>query len=117
MAPFGLLYSCNSPDFNGVDGIIGFGLPKSGEEGRQLPRPVLWALTDKKPGDELASAARDSNAQNLLRKFSFFSTDDAAEVQLGGYDPATLDVRFVRFSLINFFKYVLARTSEMPEHA
>lgn len=30
---------------------------------------------------------KDTNAANLKRKFSFFSTDDAAEVQLGGYDP------------------------------
>ena len=81
MAPFGVIYSCNSPDFNGVDGILGFGLPKPGVEGRQLPRPILFALTDKGVGD--------SNAQDLLRKFSFFSTDTAAELQLGGYDPAT----------------------------
>jgi len=81
MAPFGVIYSCNSPDFNGVDGILGFGLPKPGGEGRELPRPILWALTDK--------GAVDSNAQDLLRKFSFFSTDSTAELQLGGYDPAT----------------------------
>ena len=99
MAPFGLLYSCNSPDFNGVDGIIGFGLPKTGEEGRQLPRPVLWAMTDKDPADSYAAAVRDSNAQKLLRKFSFFSTDDAAEVQLGGYDPATCAEMFYTPSL------------------
>lgn len=79
MAPFGLIFECNSPDFNGVDGILGFGLPKPGTEGKQLPRPILWVLTDK---DD-----RDSNTQNLKRKFSFFSTDDAAELQLGGYDP------------------------------
>ena len=30
-------------------------------------------------------------AWQLKRKFSFFSTDDKAEVQLGGYDPATAD--------------------------
>ena len=72
-----------------MDGIIGFGLPKPGQEGKQLPRPVLWSLTDKDPSDFYAAAVRDSNAQKLHRKFSFFSTDDAAEVQLGGYDPAT----------------------------
>lgn len=85
MAPFGLLYQCNSPDFNGVDGILGFGLPKPGKEGRQLPRPILWALTDGK------ETRQDSNTQELHRKFSFFSTDTAAELQLGGYDPATCD--------------------------
>jgi hypothetical protein len=30
-----------------------------------------------------------SNARDLTRKFSFFSTDTDAEVQLGGYDPDT----------------------------
>jgi len=81
-APFGVITDCNSPDFNGVDGILGFGLPKPGFEGSQLPRPILWALTDKD--------VKDSNAQELTRKFSFFSTDTAAELQLGGYDPATV---------------------------
>ena len=33
---------------------------------------------------------KDTNAADLKRKFSFFSTNDAAEVQLGGYDPATV---------------------------
>mmetsp|Transcript_51831 Transcript_51831/g.108307 ORF Transcript_51831/g.108307 Transcript_51831/m.108307 type:complete len:146 (-) Transcript_51831:50-487(-) len=33
---------------------------------------------------------KDTNAATLKRKFSFFSTEDAAEVQLGGYDPATV---------------------------
>ena len=85
LAPFGLLYQCNSPDFNGVDGILGFGLPKPGKEGRQLPRPILWALTDGK------ETRQDSNTQELHRKFSFFSTHTAAELQLGGYDPQTCD--------------------------
>jgi len=83
LAPFGLLYQCNSPDFNGVDGILGFGLPKPGTQGNELPRPLLWALTDK--------IKHDSNAQALQRKFSFYSTDDAAELQLGGYDPKSCE--------------------------
>jgi len=78
-APFGVITDCNSPDFNGVDGILGFGLPKSGSN---LPTPVLFAMTD--------AENKDTNAASLKRKFSFFSTDDAAEVQLGGYDPATV---------------------------
>uniref|UniRef100_A0A7S0NCV4 Peptidase A1 domain-containing protein n=1 Tax=Hanusia phi TaxID=3032 RepID=A0A7S0NCV4_9CRYP len=77
-SPFGVITDCNSPDFNGVDGILGFGLPKAGSD---LPTPVLFAMTD--------AENKDTNAANLKRKFSFFSTDDAAEVQLGGYDPAT----------------------------
>lgn len=55
MAPFGVITECNSPDFNGVDGILGFGLPKPGYEGRTLPNPILFALTEK--------GIADSNAQ------------------------------------------------------
>ena len=79
-SPFGVITDCNSPDFNGVDGILGFGLPKAGSD---LPTPVLFAMTDEEN--------KDTNAASLRRKFSFFSTDDKAEVQLGGYDPATAD--------------------------
>jgi len=79
-SPFGVITDCNSPDFNGVDGILGFGLPKAGSD---LPTPVLFAMTDEEN--------KDTNAAQLRRKFSFFSTDDKAEVQLGGYDPATAD--------------------------
>ena len=82
MAPFGVITDCNSPDFNGVDGILGFGLPKPQYYGNALPRPILFALTDH--NDDR------SNTQHLPRKFSFFSTDTAAEVQLGGYDPNSI---------------------------
>ena len=77
-SPFGVITDCNSPDFNGVDGILGFGLPHAGSD---LPTPILFAMTDE--------ANKDTNAGKLTRKFSIFSTDDEAEVQLGGYDPAT----------------------------
>ena len=66
-APFGVITDCNSPDFNGVDGILGFGLPKAGQEGRELPTPLLFAMTDQEN--------KMSNARDLTRKFSFFSTD------------------------------------------
>lgn len=47
-----------------------------------LPVPLLFALTDPK-------VAADSNNRLMhQRAFSFFSTEDSAEVQLGGYDPA-----------------------------
>eukprot|EP00287_Rhodomonas_sp_CCMP768_P004017 CAMPEP_0196725490 /NCGR_PEP_ID=MMETSP1091-20130531/7044_1 /TAXON_ID=302021 /ORGANISM="Rhodomonas sp., Strain CCMP768" /LENGTH=568 /DNA_ID=CAMNT_0042067781 /DNA_START=17 /DNA_END=1723 /DNA_ORIENTATION=- len=79
-APFAVITDCNSPDFNDVDGILGFGLPRPGSN---MPTPILFAMTD--PGNA------DTTAGDLMRKFSFFSTDDAAEVQLGGYDPDTVD--------------------------
>ena len=72
-APFGVITDCNSPDFNGVDGILGFGLP---HRGRNMPRPILFAVTDANP--------------DLPLKFSFYSTDDDAEVVLGGYDPSSV---------------------------
>jgi hypothetical protein len=31
MLATGVITDCNSPDFNGVDGILGFGLPKARE--------------------------------------------------------------------------------------
>jgi hypothetical protein len=82
-APFGVITDCNSPDFNGVDGILGFGLPKPQYYGNQLPRPILFALTD------INTEGASANTRNLPRKFSFFSTDTEAEVQLGGYDPSS----------------------------
>ena len=72
-APFGVITDCNSPDFNGVDGILGFGLP---HRSRNMPRPILFAVTDANP--------------DLPLKFSFYSTDDDAEVVLGGYDPSSV---------------------------
>jgi hypothetical protein len=44
----GVITDCNSPDFNGVDGILGFGLPKAGSD---LPTPVLFAMTDEENKD------------------------------------------------------------------
>ena len=68
--------SLNSPDFNGVDGILGFGLPKAGQEGRELPHPILFAMTDQEN--------KNSNARDLTRKFSFFSTDTDGEFRYSG---------------------------------
>ena len=72
-ADFGVITDCNSPDFNGVDGILGFGLP---HRDRNMPGPILFFITDANP--------------QLPRKFSFYSTDTEAEVVLGGYDPASV---------------------------
>lgn len=107
---FGSITDCNSPDFNGVDGIIGFGLPVAHAPAQPpappasmfggmqspfapsgaaaapvvLPVPLLFALTDPK-------VQADSNNRLMhQRAFSFFSTEDSAEVQLGGYDPASI---------------------------
>jgi hypothetical protein len=84
LTKFGCITFCNSPDFNGVDGILGFGLP-SVEATEDLPRPLFYALTDEN---------QDQNQNNgadfhlvPTPKFAFLSTEKAAELQLGGYDP------------------------------
>ena len=41
---FGCITFCNSPDFNGVDGILGFGMPpKAARNG--LPLPLFQAIS------------------------------------------------------------------------
>jgi len=61
--PVGIITDCNSPDFNGVDGILGFGCEKHSQH---LPRPLFWAMTDP--------TNLESNARHIQRKFSFFSS-------------------------------------------
>jgi len=87
---FGGITVCNSPDFQRVNGILGFGLPQRmptelpGMPTPQLPLPLLFDLTDPR--------VKDNAKNHMLRKraFSFFSTDDQAEIQLGGIDPASI---------------------------
>ena len=77
--PFGCFLDTNTPMLKNVDGVAGFGIPKLGARGETLPMPLLWALTDPQNSD--------SNAKRLERKFTFFSSEDSAELQLGGFDP------------------------------
>jgi len=79
LTKFGCITFCNSPDFNHVDGILGFGLP-SVEATEDLPRPLFYAMTDQN------QQGADYNIVPTS-KFSFLSTETAAELQLGGYDP------------------------------
>merc|ERR1711966_273227 len=85
-ANFGAVTDCNSPDFNDVDGIVGFGMPSpaapppppsnsimpgmspSGAPPASLPMPLLFSLTA--PGGD------DSNDNKVQRRaFSFLSSD------------------------------------------
>lgn len=84
-AKFGCITYCNSPDFNGVDGIMGFGIPAPSDR-NGLPEPLLEAIS-MGPNDP------ESKAQPgilMRRVFSFFVTDGAAELQLGGHDPNSI---------------------------
>ena len=91
----------------GVDGIVGFGLPTPnapapppspgmGGMGSMvpgmsadpppttLPIPLLFALTSSTIHDDVNDHKVDRRA------FSFFSTDDHAEIHLGGFDPEAI---------------------------
>eukprot|EP00282_Hemiselmis_andersenii_P034861 CAMPEP_0169453540 /NCGR_PEP_ID=MMETSP1042-20121227/14812_1 /TAXON_ID=464988 /ORGANISM="Hemiselmis andersenii, Strain CCMP1180" /LENGTH=571 /DNA_ID=CAMNT_0009565579 /DNA_START=32 /DNA_END=1747 /DNA_ORIENTATION=- len=122
---FGAITDCNSPDFNGVDGIVGFGMPVQhqaappppsgmaammpgggGDKPQPtLPLPLLFALTDPRVKD---------NAHNHMlknRAFSFMSTDKDAEIQLGGYDPDAVDGRMFLTPSITVNDYVVVSLS------
>jgi len=122
---FGSITDCNSPDFNNVDGILGFGMPVQhqaappppsgigammaggGGDGPTvtLPLPLLFGLTDP--------AVKNSAKNHVLsrRAFSFMSTDNAAEIQLGGYDPAAVDGRMFLTPSITMNDYVVVSLS------
>jgi hypothetical protein len=112
-APFGAITDCNSPDFNGIDGIVGFGMPvqqtvggdsqpSSGgglagmmggggfagmgasHQAPTLPTPLLFSLTSN-------DAQMVGDKKLSRRAFSFVSTDTRGEIHLGGYDPAAVE--------------------------
>jgi len=84
-AKFGCITYCNSPDFNGVDGIMGFGIPAPSDR-NGLPEPLLESIS-LGPNDPQSKM----NPGILHRRvFSFFVTDGAAELQLGGHDPNSI---------------------------
>jgi hypothetical protein len=79
---FGCITKCDSADFNGVDGILGLGMPDAAMA--SIPEPLLFAITDN-TGDPVS--------QRILseRKFTMVVTKDAGELQLGGYDHRAIE--------------------------
>lgn len=89
LSNFGAVTYCNSPDFEGVSGILGFGTPTPGSLGSQpQPLPLLFILT----GGSIDHVPPVEPGSNLLpvRAFSFHAKENAAELHLGGYDPAAV---------------------------
>mmetsp|Transcript_42433 Transcript_42433/g.99624 ORF Transcript_42433/g.99624 Transcript_42433/m.99624 type:complete len:534 (+) Transcript_42433:228-1829(+) len=78
---FGCITKCDSADFNGVDGILGLGMPDAALA--SIPEPLFFAITDN-TGDPVS--------QRILkdRKFTMLVTKDAGELQLGGYDHRSI---------------------------
>lgn len=62
----------------GIDGILGLGMPDAALV--SIPEPLFFAISDE-TGDP-------ANQYILNRRiFTIVSTDTAAELHLGGYDP------------------------------
>jgi hypothetical protein len=75
---FGCIRHCASADFDGIDGILGLGMPDAALA--SIPEPLLFAISDE-TGDP-------ANQYILNRRiFTIVSTDEAAELHLGGFDP------------------------------
>ncbi|KAJ1471545.1 hypothetical protein T484DRAFT_1843650 [Baffinella frigidus] len=158
---FGSITDCNSPDFNNVDGILGFGMPVQhqaappppsglgammggggggGAPPVVLPLPLLFGLTDPtiknsennhvlsrrafsfmstdtaaeiQLGGPETRNAENKDPQLSRRAFSLMSTDtaDAAEIQPGGYDPASVDGRMFLTPSITMNDYVVVSLS------
>jgi hypothetical protein len=116
-APFGAVTDCNSPDFNGIDGIVGFGMPApagpppggpgggAGGGGGGMMGMVGGAMGGAMGAHHappslplpllfsLTNPKGDGAGDKRLmrRAFSFVSTDDKGEIHLGGYDPAAIE--------------------------
>jgi hypothetical protein len=86
---FGCITHCDSADFNGIDGILGLGMPDAALA--SIPEPLFFALSDE---------TGDPANQYILRRriFTIVSTDGAAELHLGGYDPHSFtgDMQYVK---------------------
>eukprot|EP00286_Rhodomonas_abbreviata_P008287 CAMPEP_0181319722 /NCGR_PEP_ID=MMETSP1101-20121128/17730_1 /TAXON_ID=46948 /ORGANISM="Rhodomonas abbreviata, Strain Caron Lab Isolate" /LENGTH=557 /DNA_ID=CAMNT_0023427355 /DNA_START=141 /DNA_END=1814 /DNA_ORIENTATION=- len=80
----GMITSCNSPICRRVDGILGFGF-KPGGHGNSLLTTLIqeerkdWGI--KQPHD----------FRPMPPKFSFTASADAGELQLGGFDPDSVE--------------------------
>ncbi|KAJ1480521.1 aspartic peptidase domain-containing protein [Baffinella frigidus] len=124
-ANFGAVTDCNSPDFNDVDGIVGFGMPSAAAPApapppsmmsgmspaaapppASLPMPLLFALTAKGSDD-----ANDNRVQR--RAFSFLSSDKAAEIHLGGFDPEAIEGQLFLTPSISTHDYSVVAVSLM----
>jgi len=86
---FGCITHCDSSDFNGIDGILGLGMPDAALA--SIPEPLFFALSDE-TGDP-------ANQYILNRRiFTLVGTDSAAELHLGGFDPHSTahDMKYIR---------------------
>eukprot|EP00285_Hemiselmis_virescens_P008392 CAMPEP_0173407438 /NCGR_PEP_ID=MMETSP1356-20130122/67113_1 /TAXON_ID=77927 ORGANISM="Hemiselmis virescens, Strain PCC157" /NCGR_SAMPLE_ID=MMETSP1356 /ASSEMBLY_ACC=CAM_ASM_000847 /LENGTH=231 /DNA_ID=CAMNT_0014368617 /DNA_START=93 /DNA_END=785 /DNA_ORIENTATION=+ len=91
MTRFGCALDSNDPTMNGIDGILGMGMPDASLP--NIPTPLLFALSSDRGGIEGANYINEKLLKR--RKFAFLSTADTAEIQLGGYDRASTSADMV----------------------
>ncbi|EKX36378.1 aspartic endopeptidase, secreted [Guillardia theta CCMP2712] len=91
MTRLGCALDCNDPTFNGIDGILGMGMPDAAIA--SIPTPLIFAISNDRGGLEGANYINERPMH--LRKFAFLSTADSGELQLGGYDRASTDADMV----------------------
>jgi len=88
------------------NGVLGLG-PKYQKQhdadGHPMPEPLLLAMTD--------ANAMDSNAAGLPKKFAFMATDSGAELQLGGYVPASVKHDMLQTPSLSTKSYNIGITS------
>jgi hypothetical protein len=91
----GMITSCNSANFNDVDGIIGFGWA---DQNRSAA--ILKTLTqDARPHWNIQ---QPPDYHVMPRKFAFTATEELGELQLGGYDPASIAQPMQMFPMAGF---------------
>jgi hypothetical protein len=95
---FGLITDCNDASFDNIDGILGLGLPLNAITSG-IDTPLFTALTDR-----FLPAGADNHILKV-RKFTIFSSDNAAELQLGGTDPACIDDQMIHVSSLSTAEY------------
>lgn len=91
MTRFGCALDCNDVHFNGVDGILGLGMPDAALE--SIPTPLIFALSNDRGGLEGQNYVNERAMHQ--RKFAFLSTAESGELQLGGYDRASTNADMV----------------------
>jgi hypothetical protein len=98
---FGCITRCDSADFNGVDGILGVGMPDAALA--SIPEPLMFAITDD-TGDPVS--------QRILkdRKYTFVVDNDAGELNLGAYDHRAI----AQGEKMHFFKTTSTAEYSVP---
>ena len=91
MTRFGCALDCNDVHFNGIDGILGLGMPDAALS--TIPTPLLFALANDRGGLEGQNYVNERAMHQ--RKFAFLSTAASGELQLGGYDRASTNADMV----------------------